>query len=204
VLALVLALALAAPDSNVLHVKAGAQTVLRVPGVSRVALGDQSVGDVTPTGAGELLVIGKRPGRTNLTLWVHGQVQTRTLVVEDDSSDAVSRMVHELVDPALTVRAFNEKIVVEGTVDSMGEMAKLRKLLGDDPRVVLLVRLDPRALPAMAEVITQALQRNGLRDAHATAIGSEIILEGTVQDEQEREKAQTIADSYYQGYRSSL
>jgi pilus assembly protein CpaC len=198
-----LALLLAAtPDAETVHVRPGAQSVLRVAGLTRVAVGDPAVADVHVTSPGELLLLGRHQGRTTLTLWVAGRPTTRTVVVDDGSGDELGRLIHDLVNPTLKVRSYEDKIVVDGVVDSVEELHRLQRIVGDDARVTLLVRLDPAALRALAENITQAFHRNGLLEAHASAIGNRILLEGAVTDEADRQKAQSIADSYYAGFLS--
>jgi osmotically-inducible protein OsmY len=127
----------------------------------------------------------------------------RTVVVDDGATTEIARLVKETVNPTLKVGTFNDKTVIDGTVDSMDEMRRLEKLVGDDPNVKLLVKMNPRVLPFVAEQISQALARSGLPNAHAVAVGGRIILEGSVSEAAELQKAQTIADAYYSGFRNA-
>jgi pilus assembly protein CpaC len=197
---LVAAVFAASADAEPVHLHPGSQSVLRVAGFTRVAMGDPEVADVHVTAPGELLLLGRHRGRTSLTLWVNGKPSTRSVIVDDGSGDDLARLIHDLVNPSLKIRTFESGLVVDGVVDSLEELHRLQRMVGDDPRVKLLVHLDPAALRAVAENITQALQRNGLHEARATVVGSRILLEGAVTDEGERAKAQTIADSYYSGF----
>jgi pilus assembly protein CpaC len=199
-LALAAALVLSASsDSETMRLRPGAHSVLRTPGLTKVAIADPEVADVQVS-AGELLVLGRRRGRTTMTLWYGSRVSTRSLVVDDGSTDDIARLVHDLVDPSLHVEAFEDKVVIDGKVDSLQDLRRLEQLVGDDPRVKLMVRVDPAAIRVLAETITQALHKNGMPSAQATAVGSKIVLEGSVSDLTERDKAQTIADSYYSGF----
>ena len=193
---LTLALALTLAGSEV-RLAPGSQDVLRVPGVSKVAVGNPSVADVTVTNRGELLVLGKQQGRTSLTLWTPSGVQTRTIVVDDGKGGEIAKMVREMVGPGLRVEQYNGITVIDGTLDSITELQRLRTLVGDDASVKLLVRLNPRVLPLVAEQITNAFHKQGLRDAQAVCIGQKIFLEGSVADDKELQKALRIADAYY-------
>lgn len=173
----------------------GTQEVLSVSHLSRVGVGDPRVCDVTPTGKGELLVTARGPGRTSLTLWTARGVETRQVIVDDGRAGALGRFVKAWVNPSLRVEALAGQTVIDGLLDSPEEVRRLRALVGDDGSVRVLARLDPRALPAVAQNITAALHREGLNDAHARCLGQVLVLEGSVADEREREKAQLIADS---------
>lgn len=201
-LAATLSVALAGSEAPI-RVSPGTQDVLKVPGVTRVAVGNADVLDVRVTGPNELLLLGKQRGRTSLTLWAHGKVLSKTVVVDDGGATEIARLVKETVNPTLKVEVFNDKIVIDGTVDSMEEQRRLEKLVGDDPNVKVLVTMNPRVLPFVAEQITQALARAGMPNARAVAVGGRIILEGSVSEASELQKAQTIADAYYSGFRNA-
>ncbi|MFZ5438392.1 MAG: pilus assembly protein N-terminal domain-containing protein [Myxococcota bacterium] len=175
----------------------GTHEVLKVS-VSKVGIGDPAVIDVTPM-KGELLVTAKKQGRTTLTLWTAKGVETRQVVVDDGKTTELGRLIKTMVNPALRVEEFAGLTVVDGLLESPDELRRLRALVGDDANVKILARLDPRVLPAVAQNITAALHREGLKNAQAVAIGQQLILEGSVADEREKHKAQLIADSYAAG-----
>lgn len=174
----------------------GAQEVVRVQNLTRVGVGDPNIADVTPTARGELLVTARARGRTTLTLWTAKGLETRVVVVDDGKTSELGRLVKSLVNPSLRVEEFSNQTVIDGMLDSPAELKRLRALVGDDANVKILARLDPRVLPAVAQNITAALHREGLKDAHAEILGQTLVLEGSVADERELHKAQLIADSY--------
>lgn len=174
----------------------GAHEVVKVPSVSKVALGDPSIADVTPTSKGELLITGRGRGRTTLTLWTAKGLETRLIVVDDGKTTELGRMIKSMVNPSLRVEEFGGQTVIDGTLDSPAELSRLRQLTANEGNVVILARLDPRVIPAVAQNINAALQRAGLKTAYATVVGQTIVLEGSVADEREMHKAQLIADSY--------
>ena len=171
--------------------------MLRIPGLTRVALGREEVADVKVLSSGELLVLGKQKGRSSMTLWVNGKISTRTIIVDDGKSTELSRLIHDTVSPSLKVEEYSGRVVVDGVLDSVQDMERLRLITAGDPNVTLLVTLNPRVLPVVAELITTALHREGLKTAHATCIGGKIFLEGSVADSGESQKAQMIADAIY-------
>ncbi len=174
----------------------GTQEVIRVHNLTRVGIGDRAIADVTITGKGELLVTALARGRTTLTLWSSKGLETRVVVVDDGKSSELGRLVKSVVNPSLRVEEFSGRTIIDGLLDSPSELQRLRALVGNDPNVTILARLDPRVLPAVAQNITAALHREGLKNAQASVLGSTLVLEGSVADERELKKAQLIADSY--------
>jgi hypothetical protein len=200
--ALTLCLMLGAePEQESLRVAPGAQQVLRIEGLVRVAVGDPEVADVRVTGASEVMIVGRRSGRTSLTIWTRrGEPQTRTVVVADDRLASLAAAIREKVGGALVLTVLDDKLVVDGMLHSVEDWQRLKTLVEGEPGVKLLVRLDPAVLPALAKQITAALRRAGLGNATAVAVGSRIVLEGSVADEAELKKAQLIADAYYSDF----
>ncbi len=174
----------------------GTQEVLRVQNVTKVGVGDPNIVDVTPTAKGELLLTARNRGRTTITLWTAKGHETRQVVVDDGHTTELGKLVKAMVNPSLRIEEFAGQTVIDGLLDSTEELRRLRVLVGDDANVKILARLDPRVLPAVAQNITAALQREGLKNAHATCVGQTLLLEGSVADERELQKAQLIADSY--------
>ena len=163
--------------------------------LTKVGVGDPNIADVTVS-KGELIITARSKGRTTLTMWTAKGIETRVVVVDDGKTTELGKLVKTLVNPSLRVEEFSGRTVIDGMLDSPGELKRLRALVGDDANVTILARLDPRVLPAVAQNITAALHREGLKDAHAACLGQTLVLEGSVADERELHKAQMIADSY--------
>jgi pilus assembly protein CpaC len=182
----------------------GAHEVLRFPRLSRVAIADPQVADVTVTRAGELLLVGKHRGRTTLTVWLPSGVVTRPVVVDDARTSELSRSVRALVNPGLKVEEVGGVTIIDGTLDSVEEGRRLQALVGADPNVKVLARLNPRVLPLVAEQITASLAKAGITGARAACVGQQIFLEGSVADEAELNKALMIANAHYGNATHSL
>jgi pilus assembly protein CpaC len=198
-IALTLALSLggvAETDAS-LRVGPGMQETIHVPGLTKVAIGNPSIADVVVS-HGDLLLVGKQKGRTNITIWAEGKKpQTRTVVVDDSHTAELAKAVKDVVDANLKVETFNDKIVIMGTVDSMEELQRLHTLVGDDGNVKLLVELNPSLLPVIARQISESFHKHGMPYATAEAVGNRIVLQGSVADQDDYKKAQLIADSYF-------
>jgi Flp pilus assembly secretin CpaC len=207
-----LAVLLFSPPANAaeprVELAPGTQTVLDFPGIRRVAVANPSVADVKVVGKSQLLIIGNQRGTTALTVWTDSGQQQRTIVVAPPRVEELARELKALGFTSLDVRAIGENVVVDGQVDSFGDLQTLRRAVEGLSYVKLLVRLDAKAVQAAlavtAEQINAALKRNGIKSATAVVVGQRIILEGSVSDEAERHKAQRIADSYYEELKGTL
>ena len=192
-----LVVALLATPLDPIRLTPGGQEVLRIPGLTRIALSKEEIADVKVLSNGELLVLGKQKGRSTLTLWINGRVSSRAVVVDDGKSSELARLIHDSVSPSLKVEEYAGRVVVDGIVDSVEDLERLKTLVGSDANVTLLVTLNPRVLPVVAEMITTQLQREGIKTARAVCVGGKIFLEGSVSDQAESQKAQLIADAIY-------
>ncbi|MEW5743686.1 MAG: pilus assembly protein N-terminal domain-containing protein [Myxococcota bacterium] len=190
-------IALSVLAAEPVRVSPGEQEVLRAPGVTRIAVGDPSVADVTPTRGGELLLLGKRLGKTNITLWTPRGIEVRQVIVDDGKATALGEKLKALVSPSLRVEQFGGHTIIDGTLDSMEEWGRLNALVADDASVKVLARLNPRVLPVVAQRITQAFHKAGLTQARAECVGQTVFLEGSVADEAELKRALLIANALY-------
>jgi Flp pilus assembly secretin CpaC len=186
----------------------GEQRVLDIPGVRRVAVAAPDVADVQVIGKSQLLIIAQRRGRTALTVWTDKQQLQRTILVEPPQAEDLARELKALGFEDLEVRTIGERLVVSGHMESLRDMRVLRNLVAGRSDVKLLVGVDARvvqaALTTTAEQINAALKRSGIASAKAVVVGQRILLEGSVSDDAERDKAQRIADSIYGELREAL
>lgn len=84
------ATALAEPPPQAVTLARGAQVVLPVPGLQRVAVGDPEVCDVKPLGDGELLLVGQHEGKTTLLVWAGGERRAYLITVTADAKSAAA------------------------------------------------------------------------------------------------------------------
>ena len=197
-LALALAVSLQlAPSGDVIRLTPGGQEVLKYPGLKKVAIVSEDFASVRVMSTGEILLLGKQAGRTSMTLWLGDKIVYKTIIVDNGRGSEIARLVKEQVSPTLKVEEYGSKIIIDGTLDAIEELDRLKLLVGDDPNVKLLVHMNPRVLPFVAAQITQAFDKAGLRQAHATAVGNRILLEGSVADLTEFHKAESIANAIY-------
>jgi pilus assembly protein CpaC len=105
----------------------GAQNILEVGNVTRVAIGDPRVADVSLVGGHQLRILGLAPGATDIVIW-RGNTQQRVRVSVAADLDGVRAM--SAADPSLAgarIGSENGRVVVSGTVP---DLEAHRRLMG--------------------------------------------------------------------------
>src|SRR4051812_3077109 len=104
-------LCLAAGAGEPIRLSPGAQEVVKVTNLSKVALGNPEVAEVTATRGGELILTGRGRGRTTLTLWSSKGMETRQIIVDDGKVTELGKLVKSMVNPSLRVEEFSNHTV---------------------------------------------------------------------------------------------
>jgi hypothetical protein len=89
------------------------------------------------------------------------------------------------------------KVVLDGVVRDLETYHKVVKIKRAFPDLVLLVTVEVTVLDSLVRVLNQELKRAGIPGARVVRFGRRLVLEGSVSDEQERKKAQTIVEAIY-------
>ncbi|MFO7155240.1 MAG: pilus assembly protein N-terminal domain-containing protein [Pseudomonadota bacterium] len=199
--ALLLALFVAAgPRSaaaeSVIHLGVGTQKVLKIRGgIQRIAVGNPEIADVRPLGDGEILVVGVREGRTTLLVWrASGARDSHLVVVRKVSTEDLADEVRALLGEreGLVVRAAGERVIIDGEAYTPEDHRRVQAVLELYPDVRSMVRVTEHARNLSVAEINRELRRAGLGHVVAQAIGGRIVLEGHVESEVEKRKAELV------------
>lgn len=110
--------ALASSDSRVIAVEAGVHKLLRQPQeVTRVAVGDPAVAEVTVVNRREVLVTGKKVGITSLLIWPKGAATAQEYRLR--VGPAVDPLKPKLVDPETAKAKADAQDGLTGSTDSL-------------------------------------------------------------------------------------
>jgi Flp pilus assembly secretin CpaC len=116
-------------QEHLLSLGVGASTTITAPGMTRVAVGDASIAGVVPTG-GQLLVNGKSPGRTTVTVWAAAGRMDYDVVVTDPGLDAIEQAIRQALDvPGITVSQAPGTILVRGAVPDSTQQLHVNDIL---------------------------------------------------------------------------
>jgi pilus assembly protein CpaC len=120
-----------AQEANVLSVASGSSIVLRVQGLTRVAVGDGRIAGVVPIGATQLLINGKTPGHTTVLIWTAGGRQLYDVAVTEQNVDSIARMLRSAIEePGVQVLSFGKSVVVKGSVSDAVHFQDLSDIIG--------------------------------------------------------------------------
>ena len=109
-----------------ISVRTGESTIVRTPGLERIAVGDGRIAGVVSVADGEIIINGKTPGRTSLLIWEAGGRRAYDIVVREQSLDGLSQMLQTAVhDPDVHVGSFDRSLVLTGSVDTGERLAHL-------------------------------------------------------------------------------
>jgi pilus assembly protein CpaC len=153
---------------------------LPVSQVSRVALGDPSIIDLTIVSTSEILLQAKAPGTTNLIVWDQAGRHAASVQVVDRQPEVVEaelrRLLEQLRLPGIEVKREGEKIFVTGNAERTEDIDQLEQALVAFPGVTNLVRVPPPPLPPkdrpppsvklsvqLVEINTSDLERLGVK-----------------------------------------
>ncbi len=99
-----------------LSLSVGSSKTVAAPGMTRIAVGDGAVAGIVPAGD-QLVINGKKPGRTTVAIWSRAGRQDYEVAVTDSTIDTVEQVVRQTLDlPGITVSQAPGTILVTGTV----------------------------------------------------------------------------------------
>jgi pilus assembly protein CpaC len=174
----------------------GGQRVIQVPGgIGRVAVGDPTVADVKTLGQDQVLLVGLKEGGTTLLVWRSNGVRDgyRISVRRQDPGHVLAEVKRLLGDrEGLVVRAAGDGVSIEGEILTADDLRRVEEILELYPAVRSFARVSPAAREAAARALTLALQRAGLERVRANAVGTTLLLEGTVDTEADLRKVDLV------------
>ena len=184
-----------AQESSTINLGVGTQKVMTVPGTTRIALGDPSIAEVKVIGNNQILVIGQAEGKTTLLVWKSSGQRVSYLVTvrKQDPNEVISEIKKLLGEiEGVTVRMVGDRIYLDGQAYTSGDAERIEQVVALYPNVKSFVKVAPNAKKLVAQNLTAAFQKAGLRNVQANVVGSTIFLEGSVESQQDLQKAELI------------
>ncbi|MFZ5469251.1 MAG: pilus assembly protein N-terminal domain-containing protein [Myxococcota bacterium] len=184
-----------AQEGNTISLGVGTQKVITVRGLNRIAVGDPSIADVKTIGNDQVLIIGAGEGKTTLLIW-KGSGQRMSYLVsvrKQDPNEIIGEIKKLLGDiEGVTVRMVGDRIYLDGQAYTTQDAERIEQVVGLYPNVKSFVKVAPNAKKLVAQNLNAAFQKAGLKNVQATVVGATIFLEGSVESQQDLQKAELI------------
>jgi pilus assembly protein CpaC len=184
-----------AQEGSTVSLGVGSQKVLTIPGLSRVALGDPAIAEVKTLGSGQLLITGLGEGKTTLLVWkTSGQrVSYLVAVRKQDPNEVISEIKRLLGEiEGVSVRMVGDRIYLDGQAYTTQDADRINEVVSLYPNVKSFVKIAPNAKKLVAQNLNAAFQKAGLKNVQANVVGATIFLEGSVESQQDLQKAELI------------
>ncbi|MCY1077186.1 type II and III secretion system protein family protein [Archangium lansingense] len=184
-----------AQESSTINLGVGTQRVITVPGTTRIALGDPNVAEVKVIGNNQILLQGQAEGRTTLLVWKSSGQRVSYLVTvrKQDPNEIISELKKLLGEiEGVSVRMVGDRIYLEGQAYTAGDAERIDQVVSLYPNVKSFVKVAPNAKKLVAQNLTAAFQKAGLRNVQVNVVGSTIFLEGSVESQQDLQKSELI------------
>ncbi len=173
----------------------GTQKVMNIPGIQRIAVGDASIADVKTIGNNQVLIIGAGEGKTTLLIWKSsGQRVSYTVSVRKQDPNEVISEIKKLLGEieGVTVRMVGDRIYLDGQAYTSQDAERIEQVVGLYPNVKSFVKIAPNAKKLVAQNLNASFQKAGLKNVQANVVGATIFLEGSVESQQDLQKAELI------------
>ena len=184
-----------ADEGGTITLGVGTQKVQLVPGLQKAAVGDTSVADVRPVGGNQLLISGNGEGKTTLLVWKSsGQRISYVISVrKQDPNEIISEMKKLLGEmEGVNLRMVGDRVYLDGQAYTQADADRIEQVVGLYPTVKSFVKIAPNAKKLVAQSLNAAFQKAGLKNIQANVVGSTIFLEGSVESQQDLQKAELI------------
>jgi hypothetical protein len=185
--------------SRRVELKVGDQQSFRVPGLKKVSP-PAKVADVRATGPDGFILFGLAPGRGNLLLFLaSGKTQTWDVQVLQDLAARARDECRQALGTdgcaGLTFSAADDSLVLAGEVRDLEAYHRYRKVRALFPDARSLVAVEPTVLDGLLRAINQTLTEDGVKTARLHRVGRRLFLEGTVEDEAERQRIGAVVQA---------
>jgi len=184
-----------AQEGTQLSLGVGTQKVVNVPGITRIAVGDPAIADVKTIGNSQILVIGAGEGKTTLLVWKSSGQRVSYLVSvrKQDPSDVINEIKKLLGEiEGVSVRMVGDRIYLDGQAYTTQDAERIEEVVNLYPNVKSFVKVAPNAKKLVAQNLNNAFQKAGLKNVQANVVGATIFLEGSVESQQDMQKAELI------------
>src|SRR4029079_6684849 len=123
-----------------------------------------------------------------------GQRVSYTLSVRKQDPNEVISEIKKLLGEieGVTVRMVGDRIYLDGQAYTSQDAERIEQVVGLYPNVKSFVKIAPNAKKLVAQNLNASFQKAGLKNVQANVVGATIFLEGSVESQQDLQKAELI------------
>lgn len=123
--------------------------------MTRVAVGNPDIVDLTILSPTEVLIQGKKSGSTNLILWEGPQQHALSVVVQDQAPEKIIGELRRIFDqihlPDAQIKREDNKLFVIGQVPTKEDLSRVEQVLTLFPSAINLTTVQPEVIPPVRE-----------------------------------------------------
>lgn len=151
--------------------------------ISRVAIANPEIADVTLVSRTELLIVAKKAGMTSLYIWTDRDTKAYNVNVQNFDRGGAAVIESLIGDPGVTVEKIGENVLLRGSVENQGAKSRAEKIAGIyAAKVVNLLEMTQpsqiRIEARIVEISTDRVRKLGLQYSNASDIDQGIVTMG--------------------------
>ncbi|MDU4961768.1 MAG: pilus assembly protein N-terminal domain-containing protein [Sporomusaceae bacterium] len=152
--------------------------------ISRVAIANPEIADVTLISRTELLIVAKKAGMTSLYIWTDRDTKAYNVNVQNFDRGAAAAIESLIGDPGVTVEKIGENVLLRGSVENQRAKSRAEKIAGIyAAKVVNLLEMTQpsqiRIEARIVEISTDRAKKLGLQYGNASDIDNGIVTMGS-------------------------
>jgi pilus assembly protein CpaC len=196
IMILLASMSLGAIANNKIMLKVGDSKIITLPNISKASIAEPNIADIINLSKSEIFVLAKNLGTTDLYIWSENKRYSYKVIVRNDS---LQNKIKQSIGQNVDVIVAKNMIILKGVVKSDGEKKaaeEIAKVYSD--KVTNLLRIAPRET-SKNEYLTQEEEVEeliNLKNVRVKIRGDKLILDGTVNNQNEHERALKIAKVY--------
>ncbi|NMB46823.1 MAG: BON domain-containing protein [Firmicutes bacterium] len=182
------------PHGELLVLPRGESLLLPVFEPKRVAVADPLIADVVIVNTEQILVNGINVGTTTLQIWENNGVAYYRVRVVPNPDALVAELRKQLNLPGIKIHILNEKVILDGIIESNADRERALKLAGAYGEVIDLLQVTGALAESdLAQELAEVIQRP---DIQIREINDYLVLEGETSSLEERHRAELLASTF--------
>ena len=184
-----------AENDRMIRLVIGEQKQMSFPGTTTVSVGNPGIADVRTLSGGSFLLFATGAGRTTLMVMRRGRPNLNfTVVVSKEDVRSLMAEVRKLLGDreGITIRPVGDRVILDGRAFTSEDHNRVLEITKLYPQVKSFVKVNPNAKKLVANQLNVAFKAADLKNVEATVVGSQIFLEGSVESQEDLQKAEMI------------